>query len=243
MQLERFIPPSFDTVQPGAKTTPFSPKAFGANKKEAPAAPPPPPSFSEADLKAAEAAGYRKGYVAGELEGKKIAEGELAQLDRNIETTLAPIAEELLSVFRAYNSFVREQAAATPALAMALAKKIAGDALAKDSLPLIEPLARDCVTRILGEASIVVTVHESIATRLEEKLGRYFEHSKEPGNIVIHGDTNVQPTDCTIVWAHGQARMSQDERLQDLQRMVDEIAVNQAHQHVDITPTNQGDMP
>jgi flagellar assembly protein FliH len=243
LQLERFIPPSFDTVQTGAKAKPFTPKSFGKEKKEEPPPPPPPPTFSEAELKAAEADGYRKGFVEGELEGKKIAESELARLDHTIEAALGPLAEQLLSLFKAYNQFAREQTMATTQLAMALAQKIAGDALAKDSLPLIEPLARDCIARILGEASIVVTVQEPIAARLEEKLGRYFEHSKEPGNIVIHGDASMHPADCTIAWPQGQARITHSERLKDLQRMVDEIAAGNMHQYTDITPTNQGDAP
>ncbi len=239
MQLERFVPPSFDAVQPGAKAKPFALKSFGPEKKIEPPAPPPPPTFSEAELKAAEAAGYRKGYVEGELEGKKLAESELAKLDRQIESGLTPLAEQMKTLFSAYNSFTREQAAMAPQLAWTLAQKIAGDALAQDSLALVEPLVKECITRILGEPLITVTVHESIAPRLEEKLKRYFEHSSEPGDITIHGDANMQPADCIVTWAHGNAKLTQAERLKDISRIVDEITAHQTHQHQDLS-INQG---
>ncbi len=241
MHPQRFIPPAFDTVVPGAAAKPFTPKQFGTPKVDAPPPPPPPPTFSEAEMKTAEAAGYRKGYLEGEAQGKAIANTELAALDERLEALLAPLAAQMSTLFCAYNATVSEALATTPVLALTVAKKLAGEALKHDSLPFIEPLVTACVERVLGAPSIIITVHDTLAPRLEERLQQHFSNSQEPGDVVIHGDAGLASTDAIVAWGHGQASISQADRIAQLERVVEDIAAHRQHAYTPLSPPNQGD--
>ena len=222
MQLERYIPRSLDGEEETARR-PFLGRQFGA-RPAAPPPEPPPPSFTEAELKAAEADAYRKGFVAGEQEGKAIAEAELAQVDRQIAGLMQPLADALVRQREHYNVCLREVAALMPNLAFALARKIAGDALQADALPLVSPIAERCIATMLGAPKIVVTVDEKIVERFEARLHQQFASREAPGEVIIHGEAFADPAMCRIEWSEGAAHIATADRLAQLDRLVQEMA-------------------
>lgn len=236
MQLERYIPPLVGSAMPGkAGGTAFHLQSFGKEPEEEAPLPPPPPSFSEAEMKQAEQDGYRKGFGEGEKEGKLIAQSAQAQADRAICDVLEPLTGNIQKLFDDYNAFVSTQKAALPPVALAIARKVAGKSLEGDPLPVIEQAVTACLDQLLGEPSITITVHESIATALETRIGEYFAGSQDPGEINIEGDADIAPTDCRIEWKKGGMARDTARLWQEMETIIQGIVAGALHEHHDIT--------
>lgn len=170
-----------------------------------PAAAPPPPVFNEQQVKQAEQESYRKGFLEGTKEGQMQAQSEQTDIDRQLSEATAHFAERIHAVLQQQATFLHEQKSHLAQLALAVASKIAGEALSANPLPLIEGMVIPCVERVLGAPHIAVSVNDKLAPTLEKRLTAHFAHHTAPGEISIHGDASLPIGDCRIDWGNGYA--------------------------------------
>lgn len=221
MQVKRFDYQSFEEGMLPAGVTKRA-HAFPSlvDEPQSPAAAPPPlPSFTEQDLKNAEQEGFRRGFAEGESEGRKQMESEQLHIDRKLLDVCAVIAGKMDVLFKDYCKLADTQRKALPPVSLAIAKKIAGDALQGDVMPIIEKCVTECLEYVLGSPRVVVTVHKSLAQTLETRLIAHFAHSQEPGEIIIEGDENMPLDGCRITWQGGEATRGSE----DMWRRVEQI--------------------
>ena len=151
--------------RPSAK--PFLPT--GRSREEVP---PPPllPTFSEEQLKAAERDGYKKGFLEGTEEGRKQAESEQAAVDRKLAETVEKFAKPCRAALRRLPQDGAAASQDVPKVALAIARKVAGNALDENAYAVIEDMALRCCETMIGEPKITITVHESMGDTLQRKL-------------------------------------------------------------------------
>src|SRR5262245_54097413 len=230
VRLEKLVLKSFESavVGEGVERHRFVLPTFGADEKKPEAAPPPPPAptFSESQLKAGEQEGYRRGFLEGTKEGKQQAESEQAGVDRDLTEAVKQVAEQIQQLLTEYNGFARERQAEVPALALAIARKVAGQALDINPLPLIESLAIQCLERLLGEPQILVTVNDRLAPAMENRLITHFAGNSDPGEISIMGDAAMQPTDLRVEWAFGKAERNTEEVWRQVEQLIGQMVAN-----------------
>src|SRR5262245_25735973 len=123
-----------------AASQPFLPG--GRRRSEAP--PPPPPIFNETQLKAAEAASYKKGFLDGIEEGKKQQDNEQAANDRKLIEGLERLLGAFAPVFADYRNTIARAQQDLPKAALAIAKKVADGALADNAQAAVETVALRC---------------------------------------------------------------------------------------------------
>lgn len=185
---------------------------------------PAPPALTEADLRHAEQEGYRRGFLEGAKEGQMQAQSEQAEIDRQLTESVAQAAQKLGGMIAAYNAFVQEQRQQLPPLALAIARKVAGDALEANPGPLVESLALRCLERLLGEPEIVITVNSRLSDALEHRLITHFTGSSDPGEINIQSDPDLPAGDCRIEWRYGSAEHNTEELWRQMEAIIQNMA-------------------
>jgi flagellar assembly protein FliH len=202
-----------------ASAKPFLPNT-GRKKEEAPPPPPPPPTFSEDDLKAAERDGYQKGFLDGVTEGKNQAESEQATIDLALTEAVSNFAQQYTPLFNLYRQMLRIGAEEVPKVALAIAKKIAGEALAENAYKLIEDISMRCVQTMMHEPKLTITLHASMQKALEEKLASAARSMQLPEDIKVVGDPDIAPPNCRIEWKNGAMLRDTDALWQQVEQVV-----------------------
>ncbi len=202
-----------------ASQKPFLPT--GRKKEEAPPPPPPPPpTFSEDELKGAERDGYQKGFIDGIVEGKNQAESTQAEVDRALSATVEAFNNHLAPMFAIYREMLVQQAKLLPQIAQTIAKKVAGEALSENAYVNIEEICLRCVNAMMHEPKLLITVHESMAKKLEEKIAHASKSLQISGEITINGDANIAPPNCRIEWKNGAMFRDTEQLWQQVEQVV-----------------------
>lgn len=183
-----------------------------------------PPTFSEAELAAAQKLAQQEGYLKGMDDGYARGQAEHAQADREIQELVNRLAEQIQELLRDYHRFIDGQKRELPRLAVAIARKVAGSALAHDPTPVIEDMTQRCLQLAAGEPKIVVTVHESIASDIENRLIAAFAGCEEAGEIIISPSTEIAREDCRIEWKNGSAERTAGELWYEIDSIISAVA-------------------
>jgi len=221
MQVERF---SFRDLSEGTiaivsrDKPPFKPS--GKGKEDAP---PPPPTFSEAELKAAEQASYQKGFLAGEQEGRKQAENEQSIVDRKLTEAVEKFAKSVSPVFNDYRKMALTLQEQMPKAALAIARKVAGHALAHNAQAVVEEIALRCSETMMKEPKLTITVHESVAGTLARKLEQMAARLQSATDIVILRDPAMPTADCRVEWNQGGMERETAQIWQQVERMIEDM--------------------
>lgn len=87
--------------------------------------------------------------------------------------------------------------------AVALARRIAGDALDAQPLAAIGDAARAALQHLRGVPHLVVRVHESLVDDAETLVKRLARERGFEGRLVVLGEPDLAPGDARMEWADG----------------------------------------
>jgi flagellar assembly protein FliH len=153
-------------------------------------------AVSEADMAAARNEGFR----AGLAEGRVQVLGEMEASTNAMAASLTHSLEILLTEMDQRAAILEDAAAG---VAVTLARKIAGEALAERPLAGIESAARDCLVQARGAPHLAVRVHDTMVEQVDKLLARLTREAGFAGRIVVLGEPDVRPGDARIEWADG----------------------------------------
>jgi flagellar assembly protein FliH len=164
----------------------------GANPAERPI----PPAEHAIKLAEAESRAFGEGFAAAEKEAIAVAERRTAAAFEQIGDALGRLAQGLSAVETRLEAEAIE-------LALAIARKLAPELVARQPLAEIAALAGECFRQLASAPHVVVRVSdallESARTQLEE-IAR--AHGFE-GRLVVVGEPQIAAGDCKIEWADG----------------------------------------
>ena len=160
------------------------------------------PRPSAEALRAAEEAAQaeRAAHARGVQEGRLQAEAQVQARLADAMTRLALAAAGLLAAADAREAEREAQAAE---VALLIARKVAGDALAADPLAGIAEAARSALQHLRGVPHLVVRVHDSLVEEAETLVTRLARERGYDGRLVVLGDPDTLPGDARIEWADG----------------------------------------
>jgi flagellar assembly protein FliH len=150
----------------------------------------------QARLAAAEADGHSRGRIEGRLEAEQEASMRLAQAAERIAATAAAVLQRL----DAEAERLEREAAV---LALAFARKLAGDVTARAPLAALEEAAADCFRQLVGVPHVVVRIDETMVDRTKTILDRMARERGYEGRLVVLGQPGMASGDFTIEWADG----------------------------------------
>jgi flagellar assembly protein FliH len=171
------------------------PFLFGNDFRQRPPEPKPDTRHEEA-IAEAEARGYMRGLA----EGRQHVETE-AEL--RVAAALESLATGIGAVIASLDSHHSETESLAIEFALSLARKLAGDALAREPLAAIEAAALQCLQHLRGVPHLVARVEPSLVERVDELLRRLARERGFDGKIVTLGDPDIPAGDVRLEWADG----------------------------------------
>jgi flagellar assembly protein FliH len=150
----------------------------------------------QAALAEAEARGYHSGVTAAEAQLRTEAERQTAAALARIASGLEQLAASLKNVEDRFEAEAVE-------VAVAVARKLAPQLIAREPLAEIAALASECFRELLKAPHVVVRVNEGLYATARESLEDIARARGFEGRLVVLGEPDIQAGDCRIEWADG----------------------------------------
>jgi len=146
----------------------------------------------EAALARAEADGFRKGMNAAE-----------AKIEGRTSGALDRIAQAIAAMAQGLAALEARLEAESVEVAVAVARKLAPELIAKEPLAEITALASSCFNQLIAAPHIVVRVAEQVYELAQPQLERIAHLNGFQGRLVTLAEPGMAVGDCRIEWADG----------------------------------------
>jgi flagellar assembly protein FliH len=143
-------------------------------------------------LAEAEATGYRNGVGAGK-----------AQAEARAGAAFERIAAALDGLRRSLAAVEERLEAEAIGVAVAVARKLAPELIAREPFAEISALATNCFRQLVAAPHVVVRVNDRLHPSAREQLDQAVEASGFAGRLVVLAEPDIAPGDCRIEWADG----------------------------------------
>jgi flagellar assembly protein FliH len=147
-------------------------------------------------LAEAESRGYRNGFAAAEQEGTVASARLLAQ-------ALERIGQELETLARGLTGVEARLEAEAVDVAVAVAKKLAPELLARESFAEVAALVTDCFRQLIATPHVVVRINDKLYDQACEQLDKIAKRLGFDGRLVVLAEPDIAAGDCRIEWADG----------------------------------------
>lgn len=143
-----------------------------------------------------------EGYAAGHAAGRAEADAEIA---RDQAQALEAFSREFSTMKIAHESAFGSYAQEATRLAVAIGRKLAASLIEAQPLSEIEAMVDACLRQIMGEARVVVRVHESVLDGIQASLEPLTQKLGFDGHVILLAEEGLAPGDCRVEWADGGA--------------------------------------
>lgn len=140
------------------------------------------------------------GFADGYAQGQQAARAEANAALTHMAGVIAAQAERLLAGQEERWGAIE---AAAAALAVTIARRMAGAAMADRPAALIEQAARECIVHARAAPHLAVRVNEAAVDEAEALFGRLTRESGYAGKVIILGEPEIAPGDARFEWADG----------------------------------------
>jgi flagellar assembly protein FliH len=145
-----------------------------------------------AKIKEAEAAAHGRGVAAAKTDAELRA---AAALER--------IAAALESLDRGLSTVADRLETEAVEVAVAVAKKLAPELVAREPFAEIAALATDCFRHLVATPHVVVRVNDALHQTARERLDDIVRSRGLDSRLVVLAEPDIAPGDCRIEWADG----------------------------------------
>ena len=147
-------------------------------------------------LAEAESKGFGDGFKAAERE-------RVAEAERRIASAFEQIGDALERLARGLAAVEGRLEAEAVEVAVAVARKLAPELIAREPLAEIATLATDCFKLLVTAPHIVVRVNHLLLATAKERLGEAARSRGFEGRLVVIAEPDIELGDCRIEWADG----------------------------------------
>ena len=166
---------------------------FGAPDKKEKAAT---PAEIAARIAEAEARAYRAGYDAAQREAK-------VESDRRAALALEEIGIAIKGIAARYAGIETRMETEAVDVAVAVARKLCAELIAREPLGEITALVSDCFSQLVSTPHLVVRINDSLYDAARAQIERLAAHAGFEGRLVILAEPTIATGDCRIEWADG----------------------------------------
>jgi flagellar assembly protein FliH len=144
----------------------------------------------------AEARAYRAGYDAAQHEAK-------AESDRRAALALEEIAISIKAIAARVNGIENRMETEAVDVAVAVARKLCTELVAREPLGEIMALVSDCFSHLVATPHLVVRINDALYDAARTQIERLAAHAGFEGRLVILAEPSIATGDCRIEWADG----------------------------------------
>ena len=174
------------------------------------------PTITEDDLEQR----YKEGMDAGYKKAMAEKEQDEEKLQTHISETLHQIGIQIVLMYEEYNDNIKKNTGDLAAIAVAVAKKIAGQALKENPQQEVESIIEKCLASLYRELTIDITVHPSLEENIREKITTLLHEKGFKGELIVRGNESLGESDCTIEWKDGFAESNKQGLLEEIDAIV-----------------------
>jgi flagellar assembly protein FliH len=149
-----------------------------------------------AKVKQAEDAAFARGLQQGAHEGR-------AEVERRVGATIERIAAAMTTLDKRIGSVEAKIEVEAVEVAVAVAKKLTPQLLAKEPLTEISALATECFRNLVKCPHVVVRVSEALHETARAKLDEIIHQCGPDTRLVVMAEPDIAIGDCRIEWADG----------------------------------------
>jgi flagellar assembly protein FliH len=149
-----------------------------------------------AKLEQAEAVAFARGLAQGAQEGKAEAEKRVGAVADRIVNGVTALNQKLAAVEARMETEAVE-------VAVAVARKLAPQLVAKEPFAEIAALAIDCFRNLVRCPHVVVRVNDALHETAREKLDEIVRRLSPDTRVVVLAEPEIALGDCRIEWADG----------------------------------------
>jgi flagellar assembly protein FliH len=154
------------------------------------------PSEIAQKIAAAEARAYRDGYDAALREAR-------VQSDRRSALALEEIGIAMKGIAARYTTIETRMETEAVDVAIAVARKLCSESIAREPLGEITALVSDCFAQLVSTPHLVVRINDSLYEAAHERIDGLARQSGFAGRLVILAEPEIETGDCRIEWADG----------------------------------------
>jgi flagellar assembly protein FliH len=154
------------------------------------------PSEIAQKIAAAEARAYRDGYDAALREAR-------VQSDRRSALALEEIGIAMKGIAARYTTIETRMETEAVDVAIAVARKLCSELIAREPLGEITALVSDCFAQLVSTPHLVVRINDSLYEAAHERIDGLAKQSGFAGRLVILAEPEIETGDCRIEWADG----------------------------------------
>ena len=147
-------------------------------------------------IAAAEAQAYRNGYDAALREAK-------VENDRRVALALETIGVAIRGIAAGFSGVEQRMETEAVDVAVAVARKLANELIAREPLGEITSLVADCFAQLVSTPHIVVRINDALYDAAHARIETLAKQSGFAGRLVILAEPEIQTGDCRIEWADG----------------------------------------
>ena len=167
--------------------------------------PPPPPTFSEDELNVARLKSHTQGYAEGFEAGLARAHEQADAKREAAEATMMQLGTLLQTLHHGYQQVLQDEAAAMSQLVLAIAKKVAGEALDANIAETITAHVARCLPVILAKPRLSIELHPDAFEQTIGPIESLLQASGYEGEIQFRANPQMHPHDGVFDWGAGQA--------------------------------------
>jgi flagellar assembly protein FliH len=155
-------------------------------------------ALAEHELKIAEAeaAAHLRGYTEGQADAKAAAE-------RRVADAMERIGKGLTEANGALKAIETRLECEAVEVAVAVARKLAPELIAREPFAEIEALAGDCFRQLVAAPHIAVRVNDALYDIARQKLDAIVRAQGIEGRLLVLAEPDIAVGDCRIEWADG----------------------------------------
>jgi flagellar assembly protein FliH len=153
---------------------------------------------AEVAQKVAEAEGraYRSGHDAALREAK-------VESDRRSAQALQEIGNAIKSIAARYSTIESRMETEAVDVAVAVARKLATELIAREPLGEISALVADCFAQLVSTPHLVIRINDALYEAAHTRIEALAKQSGFSGRLIILAEPGIQTGDCRIEWADG----------------------------------------
>lgn len=203
----------------GAKQ--HSPQEQAAPAAEIAPPPPPPPTFSEQEMALAKQLAFQEGLLAGKKEAEAARDKEAEEQAATLQSLLGLVANRVTIASETHLQLVKLQQEILIRITLAIARKVAGDALRREPYASVEALIKECIGLVSGKERLLVAVTPQKYEGLRQSVDSIRKQIPEfAGEIAVEADATLADDDCRVEWNNGQAARSVEALWADVESLV-----------------------
>jgi flagellar assembly protein FliH len=157
---------------------------------------------SDADIEMAQ----RNGHEAGFVEGRTQA---LSEVQAQYSALAADLSQQVTHLLALQDQRALAIEDAAIRVAIDLARKIGGAALAERPRAALESAARDVLGHARGAPHLAVRVHETMVDEMDKLFARLCRETGFSGRVIVLGEPDIGAGEARMEWADGGVLIDQ----------------------------------